>query len=157
MKQGRSLVDVATEIQRQAQSKKDFIASSQAAGHARGWEDRRRGQHGAFPVTDLALTQIGERTGIPAKYLRRMQAEAPKLLASNVNHWFKETPERRMVRTLDGNIRAFLSDRYMRVDNTDVAKAVLPVLQQTDGLRILSTQVTEHRLYIKASNRSRPR
>jgi hypothetical protein len=92
---------------------------------------------------DLALTQIGERTGIPAKYLGRMQGEAPKLLAANVNHWFKEAPERRMVRTLDGNIRAFLSDRYMRVDNIDVAEAVLPVLQQTEGLRILSTGVTE--------------
>jgi hypothetical protein len=81
-----------------------------------------------------------------------MQAEAPKLLASNLNHWFTETPERRMVRTLDGSLRAFLSDRYMRVDNTDVAETVLPVLHQTEGLRILSTEVTEHRLYIKASS-----
>jgi hypothetical protein len=80
----------------------------------------------------LAVRVLGTMVSAPAsrqKYLRRMQAEAPKLLASNVNHWFKETPERRMVRTLDGNIRAFLSDRYMRVDNTDVAEAVLPVLQ----------------------------
>ena len=57
-----------------------------------------------------------------------------------------------MVRTLDGDARAFLSDRYMRVDNFDVASSVLPVLFQTEGLRILSTEVTEHRLYIKAAS-----
>jgi hypothetical protein len=152
MKYGRSLVEIATEIQRQAQSKQDFIASTKQLAMLEDGKTVAVENIGTFPVADLALTQIGERTGIPAKYLRRMQAEAPRLLASNVNHWFTQTPERRMVRTLDGSLRAFLSDRYMRVDNTDVAEAVLPVLHQTEGLRILSTEVTEHRLYLKASS-----
>ena len=33
-----------------------------------------------------------------------------------------------MVRTLDGKARAFLSDRYHRIDNEQIAEAVLPVL-----------------------------
>jgi hypothetical protein len=104
-------------------------------------EDVRDLQH----WTDLALSQIGERVGIPTKYLRKMQEEAPRLLTTNVNHWFGERPETRMVRTLDGTARAFLSNRYMRVDNYDVAGTALPVLLNTAGLRIASCEVTENR------------
>ena len=35
-----------------------------------------------------------------------------------------------MVRTLDGQVRAVLSDRYRRLDNYDLAENVLPILQQ---------------------------
>lgn len=66
-------------------------------------------------VTDHAHGQIAQRLDIPAKYYNRMRSEAPALLAANVNNWFQEQPERRMIRTLDGKARAFLSDRYRRV------------------------------------------
>jgi hypothetical protein len=108
---------------------------------------------GEFQMSDHALGQVGERTGVPMEYLRRMQGEAPKLLAENVNHWFFDQPERRMVRTLDGSARAFLSDRYQRIDNADVAEMTLPVLGNVPGIRILSTEITENRLFIKASTR----
>jgi len=39
-----------------------------------------------------------------------------------------EKPERRMVRTLDGSTRAFLSDRYRPLDNFDLAHEVFHVL-----------------------------
>jgi hypothetical protein len=35
-----------------------------------------------------------------------------------------------MLRTLDGQVRAVLSDRYRRLDNFDLAESVLPILQQ---------------------------
>ncbi|MBL0089244.1 MAG: hypothetical protein IPP44_22195 [Ideonella sp.] len=35
-----------------------------------------------------------------------------------------------MVRTLDGQARAFLSDRYRRLDNYDLCEHVLPMLQR---------------------------
>ncbi|MDE2165835.1 MAG: DUF932 domain-containing protein [Alphaproteobacteria bacterium] len=155
MKLGRSLTDLATEIDRQAKAKQDYVASTTKLKAVPGLDPKATDlvieDIGWFPLRDLALTQIGERTGIPTKYLRRMQDEAPELLADNINHWFHETPERRMVRTLDGTVRAFLSDKYQRIDNFDVANVVLPVLHDIPGLRILSTEVTEHRLYIKAA------
>jgi hypothetical protein len=55
-----------------------------------------------------------------------------------------------MVRTLDGNARAFLSDRYRPLDNYDLAQQVLPVLSEFDQLKIESTQFTESRFYLKA-------
>ena len=57
-----------------------------------------------------------------------MRKEAPEPLATNVNEWFHNKPERRMIRTLDGQARAFLSDRYRRLDNYDLASTVLPIL-----------------------------
>jgi hypothetical protein len=39
-----------------------------------------------FQVANLAHKQIGEWAGVPAKYYERMKAEAPALLARNVNH-----------------------------------------------------------------------
>lgn len=56
-----------------------------------------------------------------------------------------------MVRTLDGKARAFLSDRYRRLDNEDLAEAVFPVLASYPGLEIKTAEVTETRLYISAT------
>ena len=95
-------------------------------------------------MTDHAHGQIADRVGIPKRYYDQMKAEAPALLADNVNHWFQETPERRMIGTLDGQARAFLSDRYRRIDNEQIADAVLPVLVADGGHgAVVSCCVTE--------------
>jgi hypothetical protein len=59
--------------------------------------------------------------------------------------------EKRMLRTLDGEARAFLSHRFRPLDNFDLANAALPVLlRQGTGLHIESCALTETRMYIKA-------
>lgn len=83
-----------------------------------------------------------------------MQVEAPALLASNINYWFRERPDKRMVRTLDGKARAFLSRRYRRLDHFDLLHAVMPVLSELKddsgkGLEIMPCDVTETKLYLK--------
>lgn len=105
-----------------------------------------------FNPTPICLEQIGDRVGIPRKYADRMAKEAPALFASNVNHWFKANPEKRMLRTLRNGTdiaRAFLSDRYRPLDNADIAERILPKLQEM-GLVIESTAITDTRLYIQA-------
>lgn len=155
MKTGKTLVELATELERQSTAKKDFIASTESlemttTGELTLESDRISQQ---FPVTDHAHSQIAARLDIPAKYYNRMKTEAPELLAANVNEWFRSKPERRMVRTLDNLVRAFLSERYRRLDNFDLAEAVLPILAEMgEGIRIVSTELTESRMYIKAIN-----
>jgi len=156
MKTGRTLVSLAAEIERQAASKKDYLAV--VPGLRLDEEGRLAMQMNEevtelFGVTDLGHRQIGSFANIPAQYYDRMRTEAPMLLAKNVNHWFASTPdgEKRMVRTLDGKARAFLSDRYRPLDNIDLAEAVLPALQALE-VKILSCEVTERRLYIKATD-----
>jgi hypothetical protein len=77
-----------------------------------------------------------------------MLAEAPDLLATNVNAWHRLNPKRRMVRTLGGDMRALLSNRYQRIENEDIAKVALPVLAELPGVKIVSSEITERRMYI---------
>ena len=80
----------------------------------------------------------------------------PVLLAENVNNWLGQTQNKRMIRTYqsDGStvwdlMRADLSNKYLTFDNEDVAEAVLPVMFD-EKLEIISSNVTEKKLYIKA-------
>lgn len=156
MKTGKSLSELAMEIDRQQKSKQDFIADTRtlellaSAGAAAPLMLSFNSTN--LPLRQHAHNQIGERAGIPAKYYDRMAQDAPELLAHNVNHWFKQRPENRMVRVLDGHVRAFLSDRFARIDNFDVASVAIPILQEAGGLIIRSCEITDSRLYIKATS-----
>lgn len=154
MKTGKTLVELAQELERQSEAKKDFIADTRVLQMTSDGElALENGTRHEFPVSDHAHGQIAQRLEIPAKYYHRMRQEQPQLLAQNVNTWFQQNPERRMVRTLDGQARAFLSDRYRRLDNFDLAEAVLPVLgEMGQGIQIVSTELTDRRMYIKVIN-----
>ena len=158
MKTGRSLPKLALELERQRESKKDYLAPTgllEMVPPSSSKESTSPAEHisvrgvGDFGVNDHAHSQIASRLGIPMPYYKRMRKDAPELLSRNVNHWFQTKPEKRMVRTMDGNIRAFLSDRYRPLDNADLADAVLPTLIEADA-EVISCEVTERRLYIKA-------
>jgi len=63
-----------------------------------------------------------------------------------------EPGERRLVRTLDGKVRAYLSNRYRRIDNAWIAdQAILPTLAEFPNVEIRSCGLTETRMYIKAT------
>lgn len=156
MKSGKSLVALASEIERQQAAKADFIRpakllrfdeSASLVMPVKPTGDERS----IMPITDLGHRQIGSFANIPAPYYDRMKNEAPLLLAKNVNHWMENSApnDARMIRTLDGKVRAFLSDRYRPLENVDLAQAVLPALQAME-VEILSMEITERRLYIKA-------
>lgn len=149
MKAGKTLLELATEIQRRADSKHDLVASPANLSMTAESALSIAGQE-TYPVNPIAHEQISAFTEIPKKYYDRMLAESPKLLADNVNTWFAKKPEsKRMVRVLDGKVRAMLSNSYRPLENEDLANAVLPVLMDLD-LEIMSSEITERRLYIKA-------
>jgi hypothetical protein len=155
MKSGKTLIELATEIQRRAEAKKDLVTSSARlamvetnAGCGNAGVRLAITGEDSYAINDIAHGQIGEFAGIPAKYYERMKTEAPALLAKNVNHWLSGNPTPRLIRTMDGTVRAMLSDRYRPLENEDLAEAVLPVIQDL-GLDIMSCDVTERRLYIK--------
>ncbi len=160
MKHGLTIQEFAAEILRQQETKKDYIASTQAIHLVNGDDGLKmqlqNGEIGNFGIRQNAHRQIGTYLKIPAPYYDRMAQEAPELLAQNVNHWMHQSPARRMVRTLDGNARAFMSDSYRRIDNYDIVcsdrvNSVLPVLQtNVPDLKIESCEITEDRMYLKA-------
>lgn len=153
MKQGKSLTDLAIEIERQAKAKQDFVAPTNALTMTLSGDKKNVGldlaEAGEFDIAKTAHRQLGQHLGIHAKYYDKMRDEAPDLLAHNVNHWFQKTPSPRMIRTLDGRARAFLSDSYRPLDNFDLAEAVLPIIQDV-GAEVHSCEITETRMYLKA-------
>lgn len=152
MKQGRTLSELAKEIERQHDTKVDLVASTEhmvMEAQDNGRVDLKIGDDHQFGINKIGHDQIATHAGIPAAYYRRMETEAPELLASNVNTWFTSCPSKRMARTLDGKVRAFLSDSYRPLENCDLAEAVLPILMDL-RMEIMSCEITEQRLYIKA-------
>jgi len=156
MKSGMSLQELAAELERRRSAKADYIAPAARLAMV---AERDGGAPavaldvsgvGAFPLTNNAHAQVGGYVGIPKPYYDRMLVEAPELLAVNVNRWLGDhASEGRMVRTLDGSVRALLSDRYRALENEDLAEAVLPVLMER-GAVVWSANITETRFYLKA-------
>jgi hypothetical protein len=157
MQQSLTIHQLAAEVQRQQQTKKDYLSptSQLLMEVVNNTPQLRIGEVGQFGIRNYAHSQIASRLQIPRAYYDRMIGEAPELLVSNVNHWLHSIPEKRMLRTLDGNVRAFLSSRYRTLDNADMVNAVLPVLSKM-GLNVeqSSFAITDERLYIKAISNS---
>lgn len=158
---GRSLQDLAVEIERRAELKRDLLVPVEklamtVCGTRPELAVAARNDVESFGILDYAHGQIAEYADIPMAYYRRMLSEDPDLLATNVNRWMRakvgSKDSRRMVRTLDGKARALLSDKYRPLENEDLAEAILPVLLDMD-LLILSCEITDRRLYIKAVDR----
>ncbi len=151
MKTGRSLSEVLVELQRQNTMKKDYISPASALVLDQDGKTLAMGEQ-QFSTTDLFHRQIASALNIPAKYYDLMQAQKPALLAENVNSWLSDRDQNYMVRALGTTARAFLSDRYRRIDNMEVASAVLPLFAGVEGIEIMSCEVTESRLYLKVVN-----
>ena len=151
MRTGRSLTELAQELERQVTSRKDYLAP-QGAIEAKVLDgevvlDGFNGQ--ALGINNFAHSQLGDHLGIPAKYYTKMRETHPELLAANLNTWLKDDPDnKRLVRALDGRVRGFLSSKFRPLDNFQLAQAVLPTLLQ-NNVKILSAELTETRFYIK--------
>lgn len=152
--------EVLTTVQRQNQMKRDFLGHA----HHMHMEDDGRTlllENGAnslsIRLNDIAAGQLVSAMGIPGKYAVEMAEKKPQLLAQNVNAWMGDKDQRYMVRTYDLaenglQGRAFLSDRYRRIDNIEVAEATLTQFAGHDGYEIVSSAVTERRFYLKIVN-----
>jgi hypothetical protein len=169
MKTGRTLQEIAQELDRQAHTRKDYIAPqgkveakvigtkmATATEPAPAAEQARQdivldGFNGqALAIRPWAHNQLSDALGIPRKYYDRMRTEQPELLARNINTWLQADPDnKRMIRTLDGQVRAVLSPKYRPLDNFDLAQAILPKLLDLQA-QVMSVELTETRFYIKA-------
>jgi hypothetical protein len=164
MKSGRSLVDLAKEIERRSNAKKDFVAKTNGLSLSVLEPNdtdadfdrllRVNVGDGQFSPNEIFHDQLGTFCDIPAKYYDRCRKEDPALLAHNVNTWLSRGTGKRLVRTLDNTARAFLSDRYRPLENEDLAAAILPTLLESKHLDIMSCEVTSAKLYIKVVDKA---
>lgn len=152
MKQMFSLSELATAIEGNARLVQDFIAPSAALSMQPDASMAIGSNENIMPILPSGHSQLSTLLKIPADYYERSRSSDTLMLAAQVNHWLgkRDPAERRMVRTLGKQVRAFLSDSYRRIDNHEVATVVLDILKRVPGLRIASTAITDSRMYIKA-------
>jgi hypothetical protein len=109
-------------------------ADAESAADATGAPVVPLGQSGALPLNRTAERQLADRLDIPLKYIDRLRgAEHGDLAAHNVSTLLGRTDARFLVRTLDGQVRAVLSDRYRVLDNADVFFAAADMLQAAEA------------------------
>lgn len=159
MKAGQTLAQIATEIERQADAKRDFIADSRqlvmAPSADRLLMKRPAATSLDFGINRIAHEQIAAGIGMHSTYYRKCQVEAPDLLAVNVNRWLQQTPNRHTVRTMDGNVRALLSDKArIGLDNFSLLKSVLPYMLNNSRFLFISGAVTEEKFHLKLVDQS---
>ena len=95
MKSGRSLVNLAQELERQLATKQDLVlptsllrCQTDEVGSCRMMIDANHGG-GEYGITNLARRQLAEKLKIPFAYFERMLTEQPALLDRHVNTWIQ--------------------------------------------------------------------
>lgn len=162
------LLALAKELERQRESRMDVIVPSTEIFAQPTVDDvdlnftvpsEGGSQMQVMPLTDWAHSQVAGKLDIPLKYYRRMREQAPELLARNINTWMP-TPNKELIsnpkdrklllRTLDGSVRAVLSDRYKILDNHDLLLKSLEEFREV-GAELHRADLTPNHMYIKAT------
>lgn len=158
---------LSRELERQLNTKRDLRADTRLVSFSTdGFSDAGDDPHppavlnidltgGAesFGLTRHAHSQVASHLGIHQKLYDRLLTDHPGLFEHLTNGLFQREPAKRFVRILDGNVRAFLSDRYRRRDNYDLlSEAVVPALRDFPGEIVFrACELTETRMYVKVS------
>lgn len=144
MKTGMNLADLITEVKRQDAAKIDLLADTREQVRMvemPGWrrnvalvtlkEDRSELQR--YEITENCHSQIADFLKIPYRYYHRLLDDHRDLVLTQVNALLEREPAMRMIRTLDGRARAFVSDRFKRIDNAMILGKTLPALFNGSG------------------------
>jgi hypothetical protein len=162
MKNGKSIVELAQELERIQKSARDFVVPTEKL-EAVVESDKVKlsfanGERHAFNLNNWSGSQLAQYTDIPKQYFDRIISENPSLAADSINHGLQKIaresraqakPDHRLVRTVDNKVRGLLSSRYRVLDAHDMLETVFPVIQQ-NGMQVISSEITEQRLFIKA-------
>ena len=152
-----SIIELATELERQQKTSRDFVAPTNAikAVELQAKDPNRNelnldfGTFGKYGLTHHGSLQLADKCGIPRKYYEAMLAAGMvDLTAENVNRWIEKQSDKRLIRVLDNRVRAILSDRYRVLDNHDLAMLTMTRAKEHNA-QVQECQLTETRMYIK--------
>jgi hypothetical protein len=160
-KTGKKLMDLAQELENLRDNSKDFLVPvSKLRAESDGKDLNITFENGVKHDVNLnnwSTGQVATYTDIPKSYFDKLRSENPILLADNVNHSLgkiaadmksKGEKESRLIRTVNGKARAFVSSKYRRLDSYDLVESIWPTVKQA-GLVPISQDLTEKKLYLK--------
>lgn len=101
-----------------------------------------------MPLTEWGHRQLAEKMDIPWKYYERLLGlENKNLLADNINQWIG-SKDQRFIRTMDGKVRAILSDKYRVIDHLSVFTTAAEKANEY-GAKVCRASLTETKMYVK--------
>ena len=112
-------------------------------------------EFGDAQITKIAHNQIAAFFDIPSSYYSRiLRPENIELYDVTISHFQQQERfhKNRLVRLYnDGIMRAFLSDRYKRIDNEDLLQAFhIKAVFEAAGVEITECDITDKNMYIRA-------
>lgn len=147
MVSNRNFSQMVSEINDDMNVKMDYLVP---ASHMEMQDDKvMMFSDNSFAMREVAHLQVANKLKIPKQFYDRM-GEHEGLRTTVVNRLMPEYGKTSMVRTIDGDMRAFLSDRYKPIENIDVLNAAAPVLRDMQ-VEIKSSSLTEKRMYIQVA------
>lgn len=155
---------IALETQRRTQARKgnDFVVARQNLGVTLDEQSRvaltiKNGVERTIPLSKEALAQVAESVRVPASYLARLvTAGHADLAAANLSELLVREPEteggkqkRHLVRSLDSEVDAFLSDSYRAIPNDAVLAVALEEFERA-GAQVWDLRLTKTDFHVLA-------
>jgi len=105
---------------------------------------------GAMMFNKSAYHQLAGKCSpsIPTKFFDKMLEERPGRLGDLINGLHMDDPEKRLVRTLDNEVRAWLSNGYRVIDNLDIAFTCMEEAHKKNA-QVFEADLSDKRMRIK--------
>lgn len=154
-----NLAQLVQELERQKNSRIDFVADVRhlkveanggikiipTTAQAFEWMP-----NGPMMMKRSAYHQLAEKTtpAIPTRFFDSMMEERPNRLADLLNGLHSDDPKKRLVRCLDNEVRAWLSNGYRVIDSLDIAFTCLDEAHKKNA-QVFEAALSDKRMRIK--------
>lgn len=153
MKPGKTLQQLVDEIERQDALKRDVVVSVKALDLTP--ENKlvvpagKTYPGGAYNMTEIFQGQVAREVKYPYEFWQRSRNEFPDQWRELVKAMINDGTDRRLIRTLGDDARAYLSNSYRIIDNGQIATAALTTVKNAKNWRVVSSEITDRKMYIK--------
>lgn len=107
------------------------------------------GEIRSLPISRYALSQLGTKIGVPARYLEKCVASGRIDLAQdNVNSWLEDYNKDLFIREYNGGIRGILSNKYSVCDSHEILQVVDDCVDLSQ-YKVKGSYLNEERLHLR--------
>ena len=107
----------------------------------------------SFQMSKYAMSQLGTKIGVPARYLEKcIESGRIDLAKGNVNSWLEDYNKDLFIREYNGRVRGILSSKYSVCDSHEI----LQVVDDAVDLRnfdVKGSYLNEERLHVRLINK----
>ena len=102
----------------------------------------------SYVLNETARSQLATKLDIPYRYAERLRMEEPRLLDQNLNALLRRSNEKRLIRTMGDNCRAFLSDSYRILDHYNFLGTIMSLMAQMPDAKLNEAYLSETHLHL---------